>query len=54
MMNCNWMFRNLMIKKNMLKEAGIDIVPLDNENKVNEAFKAAGLVFPKLNNRGVA
>ena len=54
MMNCNWMFRNLMIKKNMLKEAGIDIVPLDNENKVNEAFKAAGLVFPKSNNRGIA
>ena len=54
MMNCNWMFRNLMIKKNMLKEAGIDTVPLDNENKVNEAFKEAGLVFPKLNNRGVA
>jgi len=38
----------------MLKEAGIDIVPLDNENKVNKAFKEAGLVFPKLNNRGVA
>jgi hypothetical protein len=54
MMNCNWMFRNLMIKKNMLKEAGIDTVPLDNENKVNKAFKEAGLVFPKLNNRGVA
>ena len=54
MMNCNWMFRNLMIKKNMLKEAGIDTVPLDNENKVNEAFKATRLVFPKLNNRGVA
>ena len=38
----------------MLKEAGVDIVPLDNENKVNKAFKAAGLVFPKSNNRGVA
>ena len=54
MMNCNWIIRDLLIKKNMLKEAGIDIVPLDNENKVNEAFKAARLVFPKLNNRGVA
>ena len=54
MMNCNWIFRNLMIKKNLLKEAGIDIVLLDNEFKVNEAFKAAGLIFPKLNNRGVA
>jgi hypothetical protein len=43
-----------MIKKNLLKEAGIDIVSLDNELKVNEAFKASGLVFPKLNNRGVA
>ena len=54
MMNCNWIIRDLLIKKNMLKEAGIDIVPLDNENKVNAAFKAAGLVFPKLNNCGVA
>jgi hypothetical protein len=43
-----------MIKKNLLKEAGVDIVPLDNENKVNKAFKEAGLIFPKLNNRGVA
>jgi len=38
----------------MLKEAGIDVVPLDNEKKVNDAFKASGLVFPKSNNRGVA
>jgi len=43
-----------MIKKNMLKEAGIDVIPLDNELKVNKAFKDAGLIFPKLNNRGIA
>ena len=43
-----------MIKKKMLKEAGIDVAPLDNEKKVNDAFKASSLVFPKLNNRGVA
>ena len=54
MMSCNWIFRNLMIKKNMLKESGIDVIPLDNEKKVNKAFKDAGLIFPKLNNRGIA
>ena len=54
MMNCNWIVRNLLIKKRMLKEAGIDVTPLDNERKVNKAFKDAGLIFPKLNNRGRA
>ena len=54
MMSCNWIVRNLLVKKKMLKEAGIDVIPLDNELKVNEAFKDAGLVFPKLNNRGIA
>ena len=54
MMSCNWIVRNLLIKKKMLKEAGVDITPLDNERKVNKAFKDAGLVFPKLNNRGRA
>ena len=54
MMNCNWIFRNLMIKKNLLKEAGIDIILLDNEKKVNEAFKKSGLVFPVSNKGGRA
>ena len=54
MMNCNWIVRNLLIKKKMLKEVGIDVVPLDNEQKVNKAFKDAGLIFPKLNNCGRA
>ena len=54
MMSCNWIVRNLLVKKKMLKEAGIDVIPLDNELKVNKAFKDAGLVFPKLNNRGRA
>ena len=54
MMSCNWIVRNLLVKKKMLKEAGIDVIPLDSELKVNKAFKDAGLVFPKLNNRGIA
>ena len=54
MMSCNWIVRNLLIKKKMLKEAGGDITPLDNERKGNKAFKDAGLIFPKLNNRGRA
>ena len=53
MMSCNWIVRNLLIKKRMLKEIGIDVTPLDNERKVNKAFKDAGLIFPKLNNRGI-
>ena len=54
MMNCNWIVRNLLIKKRMLQEVGIDVAPLDNERKVNKAFKDAGLIFPKSNNRGIA
>ncbi len=54
MMSCNWIVRNLLVKKKMLKEAGIDVIPLDNEKKVNKAFKDAGLIFPKSNNRGIA
>ena len=54
MMSCNWIVRNLLRKKRMLKEAGIDVAPLDNERKVNKAFKDAGLIFPKSNNRGIA
>ena len=54
MMNSNWIFRNLMIKKNLLKGAGFDVAPLDNEKKVNEAFKKSGLKMPGMNDRGVA
>jgi hypothetical protein len=54
MMNCNWIFRNLVIKKNALRAAGFDILPLDNEKKVNEAFKKSGLKMPNMNNRGIA
>ena len=54
MMNCNWIFRNLMIKKNVLKEAGFDISTLDNEQKVNTTFKNAGLKMPNMNNQGIA
>ena len=50
MMNCNWIFRNLMIKKTALKEAGFDISILDNEQKVNLAFKKSGLKMPNMNN----
>mgnify|MGYP000129565785 FL=1 len=53
MMNCNWIVRNLVIKKNALKKAGFDISPLDNEKKVNAAFKKSGLIMPNMNNRGV-
>ena len=49
MMSWNWIVRNLLIKKKMLKEAGVDITPLDNERKVTKAFKDAGLIFPKSN-----
>ena len=54
MMNCNWIFRNLMVKKNALKEAGFDISILDNEKKVNDAFKKSGLKMSNMNNRGIA
>ena len=43
---CNWIVRNLLIKKKMLKEAGVDITS-DNERKVNKAFKDAA-DFPKV------
>jgi hypothetical protein len=54
MMNSNWIFRNIMIKKNLLKGAGFDISPLDDEKKVNDAFKKSDLKMPNMNNRGVA
>jgi hypothetical protein len=54
MMNSNWIFRDLMTKKRVMREAGIDVTPLDNEKKVNEAFKKSGLVFPVSNNGGRA
>jgi hypothetical protein len=54
MMNCNWIIRDLMAKKRAMKDAGIDIVTLDNEKKVNEAFKKSGLKMPNMNNRGIA
>ena len=43
-----------MIRKNALKEAGFDISLLDNEKKVNDAFKKSGLKMPDMNNRGIA
>tara|TARA_R110000765_G_scaffold320608_1_gene412573 strand:+ start:412 stop:543 length:132 start_codon:yes stop_codon:yes gene_type:complete len=43
-----------MIKKNLLKGAGFDISPLDDEKKVNDAFKKSDLKMPNMNNRGVA
>jgi hypothetical protein len=43
-----------MIKKTALKEAGFDISILDNEQKVNLAFKKSGLKMPNMNNRGIA
>jgi len=52
MMNCNWIFRDLMTKKRVMRESGIDVTPLDNEKKVNEAFKKSGLVFPVSNKGG--
>ena len=54
MMNCNWILRNLVIKKNALREAGFDISLLDDEKKVNAAFKKSGLAMPNMNNRGIA
>jgi hypothetical protein len=54
MMNCNWIIRDLMAKKRAMKDAGIDIAPLDNEKKVNEAFKNSGLKMSNMNNRGIA
>ena len=54
MMNCNWIITNLVVKKNALKEAGFDISLLDNEKKVNDAFKKSGLKMPDMNNRGIA
>jgi hypothetical protein len=54
MMNCNWIFRHLVIKKNALRAAGFDISLLDNEKKVNAAFKKFGLKMPNMNNRGVS
>tara|TARA_R110000787_G_scaffold141939_1_gene255512 strand:- start:714 stop:845 length:132 start_codon:yes stop_codon:yes gene_type:complete len=43
-----------MIRKNLLKKAGFDISILTDEQKVNAAFKKAGLKFPKSNNMGIA
>ena len=43
MMSCNWIVRNLLIKKDA-ERGGVDITPLDNERKVNKAFKDAGLI----------
>tara|TARA_R110000751_G_scaffold10671_6_gene38665 strand:+ start:2682 stop:2846 length:165 start_codon:yes stop_codon:yes gene_type:complete len=54
MKSYNWILRNLMIKKTMLKDTGIDVRPLDDETKVNAAFKMAGLKFPVRNNGGIA
>ena len=54
MMNSNWIFRDLMTKKRVMREAGIDVTPFDNEKKVNEAFKKSGLKMPNMNNRGIA
>ena len=61
MMNCNWIFRDLMAKKRIMREAGIDISELeiwkdgkDPEKRISEAFKKAGLKMPSMNNRGVA
>lgn len=61
MMNCNWIVRNLAIKKNLLREAGIDVTELevwkdgkDPERRISEAFKKAGLTMPDMNNRGIA
>ena len=54
MMNCNWILRNLVIKKNALRAAGFDISLLDDEKKVNDAFKKSGLTMPNMNNLGIA
>lgn len=61
MMNCNWIVRDLAIKKNLLREAGIDVTELevwkdgkDPEKRISEAFRKAGLTMPNMNNRGIA
>ena len=61
MMNSNWIFRDLMIKKRIMREAGIDISELEvwkdgktPEKRISEAFKKAGLKMPNMNNRGRA
>jgi hypothetical protein len=50
-----------MIKKRIMREAGIDISELevwkdgkDPEKRISEAFKKAGLTMPNMNNRGIA
>ena len=55
MMNSNWIFRNLMIKKRIMREAGIDVSELeiwkdgkDPEKRISEAFKKAGLKMPSM------
>ena len=61
MMNCNWIFRDLMIKKRIMREAGIDISELEvwkdgktPEKRISDAFKKAGLKMPDMNGRGRA
>jgi len=61
MMNCNWLLRNTLIKKNLLKEAGVDVAELevwkdgkDPAKRIAKAFKDLGLKMPVMNNRGVA
>jgi hypothetical protein len=61
MRSSNWIFRDLMIKKRIMREAGIDISELevwkdgkDPEKRISEAFKKAGLTMPNMNNRGIA
>ena len=58
-MNCNWMIRNLNIKKKMLREAGFDVSALeywkngkDPSKRVDAAFKTAGLKMPTSNGYG--
>lgn len=60
MMNSNWLFRDLMIQKRMLREAGIDVSELETWKdgkapfkRISEAFKKAGLKMPEMNGRGV-
>jgi len=50
-----------MIKKRIMREAGIDISELEvwkdgktPEKRISEAFKKAGLKMPNMNNRGRA
>jgi len=61
MRSSNWIFRDLMTKKRIMKEAGIDISDLeiwkdgkDPEKRISEAFKKAGLKMPNMNGRGRA